>query len=141
MTRRAEGCASREFPATKEGLAAAAGFLDGVVGEAGLADMPFAGKFGVILDELGSNVVRHSKAKTFSVAAEPLGGGRLRLRISDDGAPYDPFSRPDPDTTLPADERPVGGLGVFMVKNLAESTEYVRENGRNTTTAVACAAG
>lgn len=54
--------------------------------------------------------------------------------FSDSGVPFDPLKREDPDVTLPADERPVGGLGIMMVKKLMDSVGYERKDGRNVLT-------
>lgn len=122
----------RSFPATADGLAQAAAFLDEALAAAGMADAPSAGEFGIVLDELASNVVRYSGATAFTVSLEPLGGGRARLAVSDDGKPFDPLARPDPDTTLGVAERGIGGLGIFMAKKLSQSISYRRAGGRNT---------
>ena len=63
-----------------------------------------------------------------------LSAGEVRLRFIDDGPPYDPLSRPDPDLDLPISERPVGGLGVFLVKQLATESEYSHDGGHNVLT-------
>jgi len=55
----------------------------------------------------------------------------VAITFVDRGKPYDPLARPDPDITLPAQERPIGGLGVYMVKKSMAATEYRREEGRN----------
>lgn len=57
----------------------------------------------------------------------------VMIRFQDEGAPYDPFARKDPDLTLPIEERPVGGLGVYMVKQFMDDASYCYENGRNVT--------
>lgn len=63
------------------------------------------------------------------------GGGReLFVRFRDRGTPYNPFSRPDPDLTLPIEERPIGGLGIYMVKQFMDGVEYSRRDGCNITT-------
>ena len=49
------------------------------------------------------------------------------------GCPYDPFARKDPDLTLPIEERPVGGLGVYMVKQFMDDASHCYEKGRNVT--------
>ena len=51
--------------------------------------------------------------------------------LADKGIPFDPTARPEPDITLPAEERPIGGLGIFMVKNIMDSVSYERVSGRN----------
>ena len=55
----------------------------------------------------------------------------VRLVFADDGAPYDPLAHADPDTKLPVAERPIGGLGILMVKNMADSISYERTRNRN----------
>lgn len=55
------------------------------------------------------------------------------IRFQDEGAPYDPFARKDPDLTLPIEDRPVGGLGVYMVKQFMDDASHCYERGRNVT--------
>ena len=57
----------------------------------------------------------------------------VEIRFMDEGAPYDPFARKDPDLTLPIEERPVGGLGVYMVKQFMDDASHRYERGRNLT--------
>jgi len=54
--------------------------------------------------------------------------------FSDNGIPYNPLEKSDPDTTLSADERSIGGLGIFMVKNLMDTMNYRYENNANVLT-------
>ncbi|MBQ7160687.1 MAG: SpoIIE family protein phosphatase [Clostridia bacterium] len=56
---------------------------------------------------------------------------RIVITFIDSGISYDPLSAPEPDLTLSAEERPIGGLGVFMVKKFADNIEYRREDGKN----------
>ena len=60
-------------------------------------------------------------------------GDRMKVVITftDEGPEFDPLEREDPDTTLGADERPIGGLGIYLVKNTVDGISYRRENGRN----------
>ena len=55
----------------------------------------------------------------------------IELCFTDSGVQYDPTAKPDPDTTLSDDERPIGGCGIFIVKNLADSVSYDRRGGKN----------
>ncbi len=55
----------------------------------------------------------------------------FHLRFTDSGIPYDPLGREDPDITLSAEDREIGGLGVFLVKNIMDHVEYRRESGQN----------
>ncbi|MBQ9227637.1 MAG: SpoIIE family protein phosphatase [Eubacterium sp.] len=60
-----------------------------------------------------------------------LSDGMLTLVFKDSGFPYDPLQKADPDITLSADEREIGGLGVFLVKKTMDDVSYQRENGEN----------
>jgi sigma-B regulation protein RsbU (phosphoserine phosphatase) len=56
---------------------------------------------------------------------------RLKITIKDSGVPFDPTVKDDVDTTLSAEERPIGGLGIFLVRQLMDSINYERINGQN----------
>ncbi len=129
---------SRSFQATKEGLGQAAAFLDELLSPySSLVDdaekyQLLLPSLQIFLDEIGSNIVRYSGASGFVIDVEltdtPDG---IRLVFFDDGMPYDPLTHVDPDTTLSADKRQIGGLGIFMVKKMATSVTYARTNNRN----------
>ena len=129
---------SRSFAATKEGLGQAAAFLDELLSPySSLVDdaekyQLLLPSLQIFLDEIGSNIVRYSGASGFVIDVEltdaPDG---IRLVFFDDGTPYDPLTHVDPDTTLSADKRQIGGLGILMVKKMATSVAYARANNRN----------
>ena len=56
---------------------------------------------------------------------------QLTLRFSDNGCQYDPTEKPDSDTTLSAEDREIGGLGIFMVKKTMEEVNYEYKDGLN----------
>ncbi len=56
---------------------------------------------------------------------------QLVVSVIDDGHPYDPTQKEDPDLSLPAEERPVGGLGIFLIKKIMDKVEYHRNNNKN----------
>ena len=56
---------------------------------------------------------------------------KIRFIITDSGADFDPTKVSKADTTLSVDERPIGGLGVFLVRNLMDSINYERIDGKN----------
>lgn len=58
----------------------------------------------------------------------------LSIEISDDGHAFNPFDQPEPDTSLPAEDRPIGGLGIHFVRNMLDGCAYCRDAGRNTVT-------
>ncbi len=65
---------------------------------------------------------------TVEIAGE---GGRLTLSFADSGMEYNPLEKEDPDITLSAEEREIGGLGVFMVKQIMDEVTYRRTDGKN----------
>ncbi len=65
-----------------------------------------------------------------SVGAE-IKDGTLIIQFDDKGLQYDPLEKMDPDTNLGAEDRNIGGLGIFMVKKFMDSVEYRREDGIN----------
>ena len=60
------------------------------------------------------------------------GSGQITVEFRDGGTPYDPLAKPDPDTSLSAMERDIGGLGILIVKKLMDHVEYRYENNMNT---------
>ena len=93
------------------------------------------------LEEAAANVIHYAYAdesgKTCSanekkcrIKAEKA-QGLLTLTLADRGKEFDPTRREDPDLSLPAEERPIGGLGIFLIKQLMDSVEYRREGGEN----------
>ncbi len=89
-----------------------------------------ANKIHIIFDELYTNIVSYSKATSATISYD-ITDEKLHLTFSDNGIAYDPLGVSEPDITLSAEERQIGGLGIFIVKKMAESMEYTREDGRN----------
>lgn len=87
-------------------------------------------KINIAADEIFSNIVRYSGATEAAVECGVL-GGTVRLKFTDNGHPYDPTKKPDPDTSAPMDERDSGGMGIFIVKKFMDSVEYACHDGRN----------
>lgn len=58
-------------------------------------------------------------------------GGCIKLVMRDSGIPFNPLQREDPDITLSADERSIGGLGILMVKKIMDSIEYEYKDNEN----------
>ena len=118
----------KSFPCTSEGLAASQAFLASVCGSP---------KPAIVMDEIVSNIVRCSGASGFTVGLDPDGDGGIRMVFSDDGVAFDPTQDAVvPDVSLSADERGIGGLGIFMVKRMSKSVSYVRQGERNVLTVV-----
>jgi anti-sigma regulatory factor (Ser/Thr protein kinase) len=62
------------------------------------------------------------------------GSREITFRMSDRGEPFDPLKIPDPDITLSAEEREIGGLGIFITKKTMDTVSYTYENGENVLT-------
>ena len=90
----------------------------------------------IAIDELFSNIAHYAYKPDMGMATvrfELIGEDARTAKITfiDAGKPYNPLEAEDPDTTLSAEEREVGGLGVFIVKNTMDSAEYRNVNGCN----------
>jgi len=57
--------------------------------------------------------------------------GELTVEVEDDGRPFNPLEAPEPDIEKPLEERPLGGLGIHLVRNVMDRLEYRRQDGRN----------
>lgn len=90
--------------------------------------------FQLALEEVFMNVVMHGSRVDRTPRVEvylALVDGGVTLIVEDDGPPFDPLSLPAPDLTASLEERPVGGLGVFLVRQIMDSVRYQRRGARN----------
>ncbi len=97
----------------------------------------------VSVEELFTNIASYSYG-TEGGWAEVLckaESGELVIQLRDQGRPYNPWARKDPDFQIPFDERPIGGLGIYMVKKFMDQVEYRYEDGCNITTMTKCVGG
>lgn len=89
----------------------------------------------VAIDEIYSNIVRYGYKNASGFVTVELFAqdeeNAVCIRFIDEGVPYNPLAKEDPDVTLSADEREIGGLGIFMVKKTMDGVEYKYENGQN----------
>ena len=95
--------------------------------------MKVANKVQVAVDEIYSNIVYYSGAKNAKITVT-VSDEKLLLLFEDDGTPYDPTTAKEPDVTLSAEERDVGGI--FMVKKMAADIHYENTDGKNRLTVV-----
>ena len=97
-----------------------------------------AANINVILDELINNIINYAYADAgvhqIAVSVR-LDGDLATIVVEDDGRPFNPLDAAPPDLDLPIEERPVGGLGIFLVRSIANSVEYSRVAGKNIMTA------
>jgi serine/threonine-protein kinase RsbW len=90
-------------------------------------------KFELALEEVFMNVVMHgSRASQPRVEVRlALSDAEITLVVEDEGPPFDPLSVPPPDPAASLEQRPVGGLGVFLVRQMMDTVEYQRLTSRN----------
>ena len=92
----------------------------------------------ICIDEIFANIANYAYGSRTGSATVRLDFDEaerlLSLTFIDSGEPFDPTNTPEPDITSPLEERPIGGLGLFMVKNMVDAMEYRREEGRNVLT-------
>ena len=89
----------------------------------------------IAIDELFSNIAHYAYSPEVGdatvrveVTEEPLA---VVITFIDRGVPYDPLAKADPDTTLSAEERQIGGLGIYMVKKSMDDITYEYKDGQN----------
>ncbi len=87
----------------------------------------------LILEEIYVNVVHYAYPERPGEFLLEYGysNGAARLIAFDCGRPFNPLEHPDPQTDLPLEARPIGGLGIMLLKHMASSVGYTYENGCN----------
>ena len=111
-------------------------FIDAVAEEVAL-DMSLAMSLNLAIEEAVVNVMEYAypDGEKGNVEIEvTVDEGWITFIISDSGIAFDPTTKEDADTTLSAEERPIGGLGIFLVKKLMDTIEYQRTDGKNVLT-------
>lgn len=89
----------------------------------------------IAIDELFGNIAKYAYSPDvgratvrLEVEEEPLS---VIITFIDNGKPFNPLEQKEPDTTLSAQEREIGGLGIFLVKKTMNLVEYEYKNGQN----------
>ena len=125
-----DGLVWLQLPAEVPSLARFTEFVHEGARSAGLPEAAL-GKVELILEEVLMNVFRYAGCSEASVgyAVEPR--NRLRVDVRDSGPEFNPLEQQAPDLSLSLDDRPIGGLGIFLVQTMAETVSYRRENGQN----------
>jgi serine/threonine-protein kinase RsbW len=91
----------------------------------------------MVLEEIVTNCLKYGyddDARHVVLVHVTLSDGRLTMQISDDGRPFDPTAAPVPDLDAPLDEREPGGLGLHLLRTMADRVSYERRDGRNVLT-------
>ena len=107
--------------------------IDGVLQQNGV-DAMVRGDVRLIAEEVGCNVIEHGgdpDEQHEIVVGIRVGSGRLAIEFRDNGRAFDPLAAPAPEIDADIDERPIGGLGLHLVRELAETLSYAREEPYN----------
>lgn len=96
--------------------------------------LPVIQQVNLALEEAVVNVMRYAypMGQEGDVTIEAVANAeRLKFVVIDSGKPFDPTTREQVDTTLPLEERPIGGLGIHLIRRFMDSINYERRDGRN----------
>lgn len=108
-------------------------FLDELGTFWGLHDS-LAANLNLVIEEALTNIILYGYNDSDNHIIEILltrGDGQISITIKDDGLEFDPTKMRDPDTTLSVEERPIGGLGIFLIKQIMDKVQYMREGKIN----------
>lgn len=107
------------------------------VGEAFALPMKTVMNLNLVLEEAVTNVIMYAYPKEeheyIHLTAKEQ-EGKLIFILTDSGKPFDPTQAPDADITLSADDRQIGGLGIFLIRKIMNEVKYERIDGKNVLT-------
>ena len=130
---------SKTFPARVEALSDVLGFVDQTL-ESYECPMKIQTAVCVAIEEVFVNVAHYAYGDGEGDMTLGIGFDKesreITFRMTDKGTPFDPLKKPDPDITLSAEEREIGGLGIFITKKTMNTVSYAYENGENILTMV-----
>jgi serine/threonine-protein kinase RsbW len=121
------------LPASAGSISAFSEFVRRGAITAGVATDEFE-KLNLVLEEILINVARYAYTPAtgaVEVAYAPAGPHKLRVEIADSGRVFNPLEADPPDLSRGLADRPIGGLGVFLVRSMVDSIDYRREEDRN----------
>ena len=130
---------NKTFPAKVEALSDVLGFVDQTL-ESCECPMKTQTAICVAIEEVFVNVAHYAYGDGEGDMTLGIGfdseSREITFRMTDKGTPFDPLKKPDPDITLSAEEREIGGLGIFITKKTMDTVEYAYENGENILTMI-----
>ena len=89
------------------------------------------------IEELVTNCIKYGYENPGDHLIEirvQISGNEMALTVTDDGVPFNPLEAPVPDIHLPLQDRPIGGLGIYLLRRMSDQMDYVRAAGRNSVT-------
>ena len=124
----------KSFPAKTEALSDVLGFVDQMLDKFE-CPMKIQTAVCVAIEEVFVNIAHYAYGDGEGDMTLGIGldedSHTITFRMADKGIPFDPLKKPDPDITLSAEEREIGGLGIFITKKTMNSVIYTYENGEN----------
>jgi anti-sigma regulatory factor (Ser/Thr protein kinase) len=88
----------------------------------------------LVVEEAVSNIIFYAYNNNYKHKIKisiSLENKMLTIKITDDGIPFNPLEQQQPDINLPAEERPVGGLGIFLISHMMDELNYIRKGNQN----------
>lgn len=123
--------------ATLDGLSQVQEFVEMVLEELGCS-MKAQMQISIAVEEIYVNIAHYAYPNEnmdgkgmATITIDKIGDEKVQITFADYGVPFNPLEKADPDTTLDANERQIGGLGIFMVKKSMDSIAYQYVNGQN----------
>lgn len=119
--------------AKKENLTDVLAFVDGVMEEEG-CPLKVQMKVDVAVEEIFVNIASYAYGDGTGnalIRAGKTAGDLFEITFVDEGVPYDPTAKEDPDVSLSVEERPIGGLGIFLAFRVMDEVRYEYAEGRN----------
>ena len=123
-----------EVQATKENLLEVSAFIEGYLEK---IDCPMKAmmQISVAVEEIYINIASYAYGENVGMAEilidHDQAENTVTITFMDGGIPYDPLAKEDPDITLSAEDRAIGGLGIYMVKKSMDDMKYKYEDGKN----------
>lgn len=125
------------LPATVENIETVTDFVNEHLDEAG-CPMKVQMQIAVVIDEVFSNIAYYAYGTESGDATVNVDldeeSHKIMLSFADRGVKYNPLAKDDPDITLSAEDRQIGGMGIFMVKKLMDEVTYEHRDGQNVLT-------
>lgn len=123
---------TKVFPASRDQLTAAIAFIEE---ELEKIDCPMKTvmQIDICVEEMFINVASYAydgEGGEIALSVDEA-NDTVSITLTDDGMPFDPLAKDDPDITLSAEERSIGGLGIFMVKKSMNEVHYERQDNKN----------
>ena len=130
---------NKTFPAEEEQLSSVLDFVEETLSSVDCS-LKLQTAICVAIEEVFVNVAHYAYgdgngAVDFKITFDPT-SRLVTFQMADKGIPFDPLAKPDPDITLTAEERQIGGLGIFITKKTMDTVSYAYENGQNILTMI-----